>query len=49
MAVACADGSGRYSKPVEWVAINGKLYVKQYSPRMRISPYQVGKLSATQP
>ncbi len=49
LAVATADGSGRYIKPVEWVTLDGKPYVKRYAPRVRVSPYGVGTLPLTQP
>lgn len=49
LAVAFADGSGRYIKPIEWVTISGRLYVKRYEPRARVSPYKPGELRAQQP
>ncbi len=49
VASAFADGSGQYLKPLEWTTISGKMYVKRYGPRARVSPYKVGQLRATQP
>ena len=49
VAVAFADGSGRYIQPIEWVSYRGKMYVKRYAPRARVSPYNVGKLLPRQP
>ena len=49
LAVAFADGSGKYIKPIEWVSISGRQYVKLYAPRPRVSPYKVGHLYPTQP
>ncbi|MDM8005210.1 MAG: hypothetical protein QUV05_03535 [Phycisphaerae bacterium] len=49
VASAFADGSGQYLKPLEWISISGKMFVKRYGPRARVSPYEVGQLRATQP
>ena len=54
LAVALADGSGVFAKPIEWVDLRGPTgamvrYVKRYNPRIRISPYEVGRLPASQP
>ena len=49
LCVAFADGSGKYVKPLEWANVGGTRYVKRYTPRTRVSPYEVGKLSAVQP
>jgi len=50
VAVALADGSGTYAKPVQWVVTSaGERYVKRYAPRVRVSPYNVGILPASQP
>lgn len=49
LACAFADGSGQYLKPLEWTTISGKMYVKRYGPRARVSPYEVGQLKTVQP
>lgn len=49
LASAFADGSGQYLKPLEWTTISGKMYVKRYGPRARVSPYEVGQPRDTQP
>ncbi len=49
LAAAFADGSGLYVKPLEWVNLGGKRYVKRYAPRARVSPHFVGQLRPNQP
>lgn len=53
LAVTLADGSSRYANPLKWVTITTKLgrerFVSLYSPRVRVSPHQVGTLLPNQP
>lgn len=49
LSVGFADGSGRYAKPLDWMSFNGRKYVKRYTPRIRVSPYEVGRLRSTTP
>lgn len=51
LCVAFADGSGRYVKPAGWVTNprDGERYVTRYIPRVRVSPYDVGRISQFQP
>lgn len=49
LAAACADGSAKYMKPIQWTTINNQSYVLRYAPRLRISPYNVGQLQQPQP
>lgn len=49
LAVALADGSGTYVQPLEWIKDGIKTYVKRYAPRIRVSPYDVGKVQSSQP
>jgi len=49
LCVAFADGSDKYLQPLEWVTVGVTRYVKRYAPRARVSPYEVGKLRASQP
>ncbi len=49
VAASFADGSAGYLKPLQWVTIRGKKYVKRYTPRARVSPHEVGELPKEQP
>ncbi len=49
LAVAFADGSGKYVQPIEWKKRGNVPYVKRYAPRVRVSPYPVGILTKEQP
>jgi prepilin-type N-terminal cleavage/methylation domain-containing protein len=49
IATSFADGSATYAKPIQWVTVGNKRYVARYAPRVRVSPYEVGQLHATQP
>lgn len=45
VTVSLMDGSGKYMKAVRWKGS----YVERYAPRVRISPYNMGRLPAEQP
>jgi len=56
LCVALADGSGVYAKPIEWITLHDikvtdqeRFYVKRFSRRIRISPYNTGSLPPDQP
>ena len=53
VCTAMADGSGHYVKPVRWEEVDAGgtvgLFVSVYSPRVRVSPYEVGELGPLQP
>ncbi|MHC4445745.1 MAG: prepilin-type N-terminal cleavage/methylation domain-containing protein [Planctomycetota bacterium] len=56
LCVALADGSSVYAKPIEWVTQydpkvyqRERRYVKRFTPRIRVSPYNVGALPLEQP
>jgi hypothetical protein len=50
IAVAMADGSGVLARPLRFVRGSGGLqFVQQYAPRLRVSPYKVGRIRDTQP
>jgi prepilin-type N-terminal cleavage/methylation domain-containing protein len=51
LAVGLADGSGKFLNPLSWTTnahLNGKVtrFVTRYTPRIRVSPYNVGTLPA---
>lgn len=48
IATALCDGSGKLIKPVQFVTIGGKPFVKRYAPHVRVSPYEVGNVNYNQ-
>jgi prepilin-type N-terminal cleavage/methylation domain-containing protein len=55
LSVASADGSARYAKPLLWktrrnpVTLKEEQYVAQFSPTVRVSPYEVGQVDRSSP